>query len=72
MKCNGCCRPHFITAIGDDFLHKVVGDESRARLGSDLNWERQQQKMLWGTWQRQVNKIVVRCGSYTTTYTIKV
>lgn len=40
-------------------------------LASDPNWERQQQKILWGTWQQQGNKIVVRRGSYSTTYSIQ-
>jgi len=40
-------------------------------LASDPNWERRQQKILWGTWQQQGNKIVVRRGSYTTAYTIQ-
>jgi hypothetical protein len=40
-------------------------------LASDPNWERQQQAVLWGTWQRQGNKIIVQRGSYTTSYTIE-
>ncbi|MEW6404535.1 MAG: hypothetical protein AB1649_22285 [Chloroflexota bacterium] len=40
-------------------------------LASDPNWERQQQGILWGTWKRQSNKIIVERGSYTTSYTIE-
>lgn len=40
-------------------------------LASDPNWERRQQKDLWGTWQRQGNKVIVHRGSYTTRYTIE-
>ena len=40
-------------------------------LASDPNWERRQQKDLWGTWQRNGNKIIVRRGTYTTSYTVE-
>lgn len=40
-------------------------------LASDPNWERRQQKDLWGTWQRNGNKIIVRRGAYTTSYTVE-
>lgn len=40
-------------------------------LGSDQNWERRQQPILWGTWQQQGNKVVIRRGSYTTSYSIE-
>jgi len=40
-------------------------------LASDPDWERRQQPILWGTWKRDGNKIVVRRGSYETSYTIE-
>ena len=40
-------------------------------MASDLNWERQQQAILWGTWQRQGDTIVARRGNYETTYRIQ-
>jgi len=39
-------------------------------LASDQAWDRQQQKILWGTWQQQGNKIIVTRGAYSTTYTL--
>jgi len=39
----------------------------RGLSSSELSWERSQR----GTWQRQGKKIVIRRGSYTTTYTIE-
>lgn len=40
-------------------------------LASDPNWERRQQKDLWGNWQRDGDKLIVRRGSYVTSYTIE-
>jgi len=40
-------------------------------LASDVDWDRRQQKVLWGTWQRDGSKLIVRRGSYTTSYTIE-
>ena len=40
-------------------------------LASDRGWDQQQQPVLWGTWRREGNQVVVRRGSYTTSYTIQ-
>jgi hypothetical protein len=38
-------------------------------LGADLGWDRAQQPVFWGTWQKDGDRIVIRRGSYTTSYT---
>ncbi|KAA3626089.1 MAG: hypothetical protein DWQ09_17830 [Proteobacteria bacterium] len=40
-------------------------------IASDFSWERQQQRILWGTWRREGRRVIVQRGSYTTTYTIE-
>lgn len=40
-------------------------------LASDPSWERAHGAAMWGTWTRHGGRIVVRRGSYTTTYRIK-
>ena len=40
-------------------------------LMSDFAWERTQQPILWGTWERKGNQVFARRGSYTATYRIE-
>jgi hypothetical protein len=39
-------------------------------MNSDMDWDQQQWKALWGTWKQQGNKVIISRGSYTTSYTI--
>lgn len=40
-------------------------------MASDLVWDRSRQPILWGTWQREGDRVVIRRGSYTTSYVVQ-
>jgi hypothetical protein len=40
-------------------------------LMSDFGWERKQQPILWGTWERKGNQVIARRGNYSPTYSIE-
>ncbi|HXH72089.1 MAG TPA: hypothetical protein VNI58_04665 [Mariprofundaceae bacterium] len=39
-------------------------------MGSDLRWDQQIRKPLWGTWKKQGNKLIFTYSGYTAEYTI--
>lgn len=40
-------------------------------LASDLAWDRAQQPILWGTWERSGDRVMIRRGSYSTSYVVQ-
>lgn len=69
--------PHAQTHISDYLEVDVFYSDGTYRrrlpirgLASDMNWERRQQEILWGTWQQQGDRIIVRRGSHDASYAI--